>query len=71
METIKSVRKELGITKKAMARRMNVSRPTYDKYESNPGKMRVWRAKQLASILGITLEDILRISEDMEKSRSS
>lgn len=58
MQSIEQIRTSKGVTKAAIARHLGISKPTYDIYEQHPERMRVETAKELASFLGVKLEDI-------------
>lgn len=58
MKTLEEIRERKGVTKKAVADYLGVSRPTYDEYEANPHRMRVETAKDVAKFLGVDVRDI-------------
>ena len=58
MQTLRKARESKGVTKKAMANHLGISRPTNDTYEEHPERMRVEDAKAAAEFLGYAVEDI-------------
>lgn len=62
MKSLKQARESKGVTKKAMAAHLGISRPTYDTYEAHPERMRIETAKEAAKFLGYKPEDIFFFS---------
>ena len=58
MQTLRKARESKGVTKKAMANHLGISRPTYDTTKSIRERMRVEDAKAAAEFLGYAVEDI-------------
>lgn len=63
MQTLKSIRKEKGITKKAMYQHLGISQKTYDNYERHPSQMRIEMAKSAADYLGVDVSQIFFLSD--------
>lgn len=57
---IKRIRDEKNIPQWAMARRMNISRQTYSKYENYPAEMTLEEFFKVADLLEVRAEDLLR-----------
>ena len=58
-KNISLMRYERGLTKEQVAKAIGVSRPTYDKIEAGENELTVSQAKALASMLRISIEDLL------------
>lgn len=58
MESLENIRKKKGVTKAAMCRHLDISKPTYDAYEKHPERMSVTTAKAIAEFLGVSYQDI-------------
>ena len=57
--TLKMARAKTGLTKKAMAERLGVSRPTYDDYENYKTFMRIDLAQRFCGITEISIDDVI------------
>lgn len=62
MASLKELRESKGLTQEQVASRIGVSRQTYLSYESNIGRVKMWRAQQIADALGVELADVLESS---------
>lgn len=58
MKTLMQVRKERGVTQRAVADYLGVSRHTYRRYESEQEKMTVGQAKAVCNFLHCDVADI-------------
>ena len=58
MTTLREARETRGITQTAVAAALNVSRPTYAKYEDNPRSMPVFQAQAACDFIGCDVADI-------------
>lgn len=58
MQTLEEVRTSRGVTKTAAMRAMDVSRPTYDRYEEDPGLIPVGKYLALCEFLHVDPGDI-------------
>lgn len=66
--TISKLRKEKGMTQKELAEKLYVSSSTVSKWEKNGVIPDVFMLKQLARILGVTLEELMSPAEKKETS---
>ena len=58
MKTLKELRKDRGVTQKAIADHLGVSRQTYNRYENNQEKMTITQAKAGCDFLHADIADI-------------
>lgn len=58
---IYSARKELGITQKNLADSLGITFQQMQKYEKGYNRISVYKLYQIAKILNISIDDILRI----------
>lgn len=58
METLKSMREKRGISQKAVAKHLGISRQTYSRYEEEQGKMTVEQAISVCAFLNCDIADI-------------
>jgi transcriptional regulator with XRE-family HTH domain len=58
-ERVKNLRTSSGLSQEAVAKHLDLSRPSYDKIESGEKELTVNQATRLASLLGLTLDDLL------------
>ena len=58
METLEQARKRRGITQKAVADAIGVSRQTYATYERYPRTMRIEAARAACDFIGCDISDI-------------
>jgi len=56
--TLKAARTNKGMTQMQVAEYLGVSYGSYQRFEANPGRVYLYRAKALAELFGIKLEDI-------------
>ena len=52
-------RRARGITQDEMAKRLNISKPTYFRWEKDPQNITMYYAEQIAAILEVGLMDII------------
>lgn len=57
---IKRLRKEQRVPQSVMAQRMHISRQTYGEKEDSPEKMTLDELFQVADLLGVRAEDLIR-----------
>ena len=57
--TIKTLREKHGITRKALAEKINVSDKTISKWETNKGLPDIGIVEELAKALGVSLTELL------------
>lgn len=57
--TLEGWRKAKGLTQAMMAGLLNISLPTYVRWEMEPGKIPVSKAKQACDILGVDFNNII------------
>ena len=62
-EKLKILRKLKGYTQEDIAEKLNIERRTYANLENNATKMDIDRAKQIAEIYGLKLEEFLNFNE--------
>ena len=62
MASLKELRESKGLTQEQVASLIGVSRQTYSSYESSIGRVRMWRAQQIADALGVGLSEIVDAS---------
>ena len=55
---IKEARENARYTQEQAAERLGMSRPTYSKIEKNPDVASIEDAKKIASLFGVSVEDI-------------
>lgn len=69
---IKSVRLSKGITGKFVAEKLNVSLSTYYEIEAGRRNVTIERVEEIASILGMTIIDLLRheVSKSLKNSKA-
>lgn len=58
MQTLEEIRKARGVTKSACAKALNISLPTWDKYEKDPTQMRVLQMYQICNFLHCEFDNI-------------
>lgn len=58
MQTLKELREDRGVTQKAVANHLGVSRQTYNRYENNQEKMTIQQAKAACDFLHADISDI-------------
>ena len=58
MQTLKEMRESRGVTQKAIASYLGVSRQTYCRYESKQEKMSVEQAKAVCDFLRCSVSDV-------------
>lgn len=58
MKTLRAIREEKGVTKKAVSNHLGVTDKTYSKYENHPETMKVETAKRIADFLNVEVSDI-------------
>lgn len=58
METLKNMRKKRGVSQKAVAEHLGVSRQTYSRYEGEQEKMTIEQAKRACAFLNCDIADI-------------
>lgn len=58
MKTVREMRVARGKTQAEMADDLGVSRPTYIKFENDPGAMSVGTAQRVCALLDCSMEDI-------------
>lgn len=63
MQTLEQVRKSRGVTKRAMARHLGVSEPTYRKYERDPSCMSVADFRKVCDFLHCR-QSVIFLGED-------
>lgn len=63
MKTLKEFRTKRGITQKAVAEYLGVSRQTYNRYESMQEKMSIEQAKAVCEFLKCDVSDIFLPAE--------
>ena len=61
---LKEARKNAKMTQEAVAGELGVSRPTYQKMESNPGCVTIEDAKKLSALFGVSVGDIFFSDND-------
>ena len=61
--SIAEKRKQKGMTQKDIARKLGITRPAYTNIENRKKNPSLKVAFKLASILGVTLDDLLREEE--------
>lgn len=59
MASLKELRESKGLTQEQVASLIGVSRQTYSSYESSIGRVRMWRAQQIADALGVGLPEVV------------
>ncbi len=57
-QTLGEIRREHGVTKGALARLIDVSYPTWQRYEEDPGRMRVADLDKVCRFLHVRREDV-------------
>ena len=57
-QTLREARESRGFTQKDVAIALNVSLPTYIRYEENPEVMPVFKAKAVCKFIGCDIRDI-------------
>lgn len=55
---IKRLREQLGLSQSAVADEIGISRPSYDKVESGEKELTIGQAKNLASVLGTSFDNL-------------
>lgn len=71
-ENIKRIRKEKGLTQKALGERCNISEGNIRKYESNRQKPKIETIQRIANALNVSVLDILNFEfshKDKEKMK--
>lgn len=63
MQTLKELREDRGVTQKAVANHLGVSRQTYNRYENNQEKMTIRQAKAACDFLHADIADIFLPAE--------
>ena len=58
-ENLISLRKMKGLSQEELAEQMNISRQTLSKYETGESLPDIEKCKQLASIFGVSLDDLV------------
>lgn len=67
-QTIKSIREARGVTQEEMAKKLNMSRPTYIAVEKGTRELTVSEFDVLSGVLGVSMEELeLGIVADFEK----
>lgn len=61
---IKKIRTEKGLTQKEMAELAKIPYSTYSNYENNNRVPRMGQIRNIASVLGVTIHDLLGIAPD-------
>ena len=67
MASLKELRESKGLTQEQVASLIGVSRQTYSSYESSIGRVRMWRAQQIADALGVDLSEVVAASKPREE----
>jgi len=57
---VQHLRKKLGLTQEHVASSLSMSRPTYVQFEQNDRELTLSEAKNLANLLNISIEDLIR-----------
>jgi transcriptional regulator with XRE-family HTH domain len=57
-QTLAEIRRSRGVTKGAMVTLLDVSYPTYQKYERDPGRMRVADLDKVCQFLHVSRDEI-------------
>jgi len=57
-QTLAEIRRSRGVTKGAMVTLLDVSYPTYQKYEQDPGRMRVADLDKVCQFLHVSRDEI-------------
>lgn len=63
MQTLKELREDRGVTQKAVANHLGVSRQTYNRYENNQERMTIQQAKAACDFLHVDIADIFLPAE--------
>lgn len=58
METLKSMREKRGVSQKAVAEHLGISRQTYSRYEEDQEKMTIEQAKCVCAFLNCDIAEI-------------
>lgn len=58
MQTLKEIRQKRGVTQKAVADYLGVTRQTYNRYESKQDKMTIEQAMAVCGFLHCSVSDI-------------
>jgi len=66
-EKIKSARTEAGLSQEQLAEKLNVSRSAVAKWESEGGTPDVENLKNIADLLGVSIDYLLKESEEYEQ----
>ena len=67
--TIRQARMMKEISQSVMAERLNICRDTYRKIEQHPEKATIEQGFQIASLLGVDVDDLIFIAPDSTLSR--
>ena len=57
--TLAAWRRARDITQDEMAKMLGISKPTYVRWEKNPGNITMFNAEKIADIFEVTLTDII------------
>lgn len=66
-EKIKSARTEAGLSQEQLAEKLNVSRSAVAKWESEGGTPDIGNLKNIADLLGVSIDYLLKESEEYEQ----
>ena len=69
--TIRQARMMKEIPQRVMAEKLNVCRETYMKIERHPEKATIEQGFQIASVLGVPVDELIFIAPDSTFSRES
>lgn len=58
MQTLAQIRESKGVMKKALANCINVTYPTWQKYEADPTLMTVGQLAKVCEFLGCEMQDV-------------
>jgi len=59
-ERVKDYRMKHGFTQEEMARRLDISQPSYSCYESGETKPNVMNAIKLSNLLNVSIEELMK-----------
>ena len=63
LNNLKDLRKEIGLSQKVVAEKLNISQQTYSDYENDKTEPTMEVLIQMAQLFGVTVDELLGISE--------
>lgn len=67
LKNIENLRKERGFSQKYVADRLGIAQPSYSRYFTESGDMKLSMLQRIADILGVSIVDIVTYPDKYEK----